>query len=143
MALCEHIAPGPVPYRVTLVLDDHLGPTDALAQCARCEQAYLLELLDWQGDRRLFRVAAPDEAATALLLRDLRRGSCDINRAGEEVRQFTLASERLPVLWLVNTSARVLEDVIDTRDLGELPTGGWRELPCDGRWIERAQRARL
>lgn len=143
MSPCEHITPGPVPYRVTLVLDDHLGPTEALVQCASCEQAYLLELLDWQGGRRLFRVAAPDEAATALLLRDLQRGSCDLNRAGEEVRQFTLVSERLPVLWLVDTNARVLEAVIETVELGRVPTSGWRELPCDGNWIDKAQRRRL
>lgn len=143
MALCEHLTPGTVPYRVTLVLDDHLGPTEALVQCASCEQAYLIELLDWQGERRLFRVAAPDEAATALLLRDLQRGSCDINRAREEVRQFTLVSERLPVLWLVNTNERALEDVIETDALGEVPTSGWRALPCDGQWIDKAQRERL
>lgn len=143
VAPCEHIAPGPGPYRVTLVLDDHLGPTEALVHCKTCEQAYLIELLDWQGAMRLFRVAAPDGDATALLLKDLERGSCDVNRAGEEVRQFTLDSQPLPVLWLVDTSARELVGVIDTTGLGTIPTRGWRELPCDGDWIERVQRTRL
>jgi len=143
MALCEHFKPGSHPYEVLLVLDDHLGPTEALVRCRACAQSYLIELLDWLGSERLFRVAEPDAAATRTLLRDLERGSCDLARAGEEVRHFSLISERLPVLLLLDTDENVIRRRIDVVDADAIPAASWRELPCDGEWIERTQAARL
>ena len=143
MSLCEHFLPGPLPYDNVLVLDDHLGPTEALIRCSSCRRAYLLELLDWEGAKRLFRIAAPDEEATRLLLKDLDRGSCDLRRAGEEVRQFSLTSERLPHLLLVDVNDHALERTVHLENTAEVPTTGWRALPCDGAWIERVQSARL
>jgi hypothetical protein len=143
MALCSHIKPGPVPWDVLLVLDDHLGPTDALAVCRTCRTPYLLEMVDWRPPLRLFRVSEPRSDAVQGLLRNLERGSCDLRRAGEEVRHFSQGARRLPWLVLLDTSAYRLEAVIEHS--GPLPGASWREAPCDGALIDEVgtQAARL
>lgn len=140
--LCGHIRSGPCPWETELVIDDHLGPTEALVGCRTCGRAYLLEMLDWAGSLRLFRVRAPAPAAVALLTRDLNRGSCDLSRAGEEVRQFSLTSDRLAVLVLYDTRSAEVVERIDLGSPAEVPGASWRELPCDGSWIRRLARSR-
>ncbi|MEM8769854.1 MAG: hypothetical protein AAGE43_20650 [Pseudomonadota bacterium] len=134
--LCGHLDPGPYPFRTVLVLDDHLGPTESLIRCRQCETPYLLEMLDWQDGRRLYRVRAPDRAAADALERDLSRGSCDLSRASAEVFQFTLAAETKPVLMLLDLNSGTLEALIDIDPAVKVPTAPWRELPCDGSWLE-------
>jgi len=141
MSLCNHFKAGSWPFRIELVLDDHLGPTEALICCSVCERAYLLELLDWADNLRLFRVAEPGADATRLLLKDLERGSCDLGRAGEEVRQFALVSERLPELLLLDMNDRQIVRRVVVTDPDSIPRGNWRDLPCDGARIRAIQDA--
>lgn len=136
-ALCPHIQPGPCPWETELVIDDHLGPTECLVGCRTCGRAYLLEMLDWSGNLRLFRVRAPAPAAVALLTRNLNRGSCDLDRAREEVRHVSLSSDRVPALLLYDTQAASVVARIGLDDPGDVPWRGWRELACDGSWITR------
>lgn len=135
--LCAHLTPGPYPFAIVLVLDDHLGPTELLVRCRQCDHCWLLEMLDWQDDVRLFRVRQPDPEAVAGLLKDLARGSCDINRAGEQARYFSLTSERLPELLLLNIRGATLSAVITPAQHIKVPGTGWRQLVCDGSWIRQ------
>ena len=134
---CPHLIPGPYPFETALVLDDHLGPTDWLVRCASCDAAYLLEMLDWEGSRRLYRLRIPAQAAVAGLLRDLERGSCDINRARSQAHHFSLSSTRLDLLVLLDLRTGELIALLDAPADLEIPGAGWRELPCDGSWIQR------
>jgi len=139
---CAHLIPGAYPFETVLVLDDHMGPTDWLIRCHGCGAAYLLEMLDWEGARRLYRLRAPEPVAVAGLIRDLERGSCDLNRARAQAQHFTLTSQALPALVLLDLSATRIVSVIDLAgndmaDNAAIPTTGWRELPCDGEWIRR------
>lgn len=136
-ALCAHLVAGPCPWETELVIDDHLGPTECLVGCRVCGRPFLLEMLDWAGSRRLFRVRAPSPAAVAGLTRDLNRGSCDLGRAREEIRHVSLSSDRVPALLLYDTKTATLLARVTLGGAGEVPWAGWRELPCDGRWIER------
>ncbi len=133
---CGHLAPGPYPFRTVLVLDDQLGPTESLIRCRQCDAPYLLEMLDWRGSMRLFRVRRPERSATDALERDLSRGSCDLNRASAEVFQFSLDAEPCPWLLLLDQGAGTLLARIDIDAKTAVPTAPWRELPCDGSWIE-------
>jgi hypothetical protein len=142
MSLCEHFTSGSYPFDVVLVLDDHLGPAEMLVQCRTCRAAYLMEMLDWLEPERLFRISAAEPHAVATLLKDLDRGSCDLNRAAAEARQFSLSSVRLPNLVLLDTQARTLLQCVD-RSVGEIPGTAWRELPCDGNLVREIQSARL
>ena len=135
-ALCAHMTPGPYPFESVLVLDDHLGPTDWLVRCAACGAPCLLEMLDWSGSRRLYRTRLPDPAAVAGLMRDLERGSCDIRRAGEQARHFSLTSRPLHQLILLDVAARSLLRVLTADPARPIPGAGWRELECDGAWID-------
>jgi len=141
-ALCAHVVPGPCPWETELVIDDHLGPTESLVGCRTCGRGYLLEMLDWRGDLRLFRVRAPAPAAVALLTRDLNRGSCDLNRAREEVRHVSLSSDRVPVLILYDTRSAAVVSRIPLDSPSDVPWAGWRELACDGTWIARYRKDR-
>ncbi len=162
-SVCTHLVPGPYPFESVLVLDDYLGPTDWLVRCRDCAAAYLLEMLDLDGPRRLYRVRAPQAEAIAGLVRDLERGSCDLNRANAQAQHFTLASETLPLLMLLDLSAGTLNALLERKTQVEvdpqvdavdreidgtaeeksekaeeaIPSAGWRELPCDGSWIRR------
>ncbi len=138
--LCPHLQPGPCPWETELVIDDHLGPTESLVACRVCGRAYLLEMLDWSGTLRLFRVRAPAPDAVALLTRDLRRGSCDLRRAGEEIRHVSLTSDRVAELLLYDTSTTVLLERIALDSAADVPWAGWRELPCDSTWIARLRK---
>ena len=136
-APCSHLLPGPYPFESVLVLDDHLGPTDWLVRCRSCGVPYLFEMLDWADALRLYRLRLPDEAAANGLMRDLDRGSCDLNRATAQAQHFSLSSKTLPLLVLLDMKAGELVSVSDAPHEEVLPTSSWRELPCDGRWIGR------
>lgn len=135
-SLCAHTVAGPLPFESVLVLDDHLGPTDWLVRCRTCAAHYLLEMLDWDGPSRLYRVRAPAHDAVAGLLRDLERGSCDLDRAGAEANHFSLSSTRLPTLMRLNLSSSELSALIEASGV-RLPGASWRELPCDGSWLKK------
>ncbi len=132
---CAHLVPGPYPFESVFVLDDHLGPTDWLVRCSCCGAAYLLEMLDWEGARRLYRLRAPDSAAVVGLVRDLERGSCDLDRARAQAQHFSLGSRALPVLVLLDPGAGRLLSVLEAP--ADIPGDNWRALPCDGSWIRR------
>ena len=136
---CTHLKAGSYPFESVLVLDDHLGPTDWLVRCSSCAAAYLLEMFDWDGSRRLYRLRAADAAAVDALIRDLERGSCDLNRASAQAQHFTLTSQALPIAVLLDLRAGALRSVVELPEdiRAEVPVASWRELPCDGSWIQR------
>ena len=125
------------PFDVRLVLDEALGPTDALIACRSCGQQYLIEQIDCRGFERLMRVAHVDSSQVEPLLADLARGSCDLTRAGAQVQHLAVAAVPLP--WALAVDVR---DLRITRRLRlpegtRLPQGSWRSLPCDGHWFNR------
>ena len=134
--LCEHVRPGQWPFQVELVLDEHLGPTDALMHCRHCGRAYLLEMLDWRASWRVMRIAAVDAAQAGRLVRDLTRGSCDIHRAGAEVQHLRTLAPFSRRLLLLDTGGPVIEALATLPADVRIPGASWRELPCDGRWVD-------
>lgn len=125
------------PFEVRLVLDEALGPTDALITCRSCGQPYLIEQIDYRGFERLMRVARVDPGQVEPLLADLARGSCDLSRAGAQVQHLAVGAVPLP--WALAIDVR---DFRITRQLRlpeglRLPQDSWRSLPCDGRWFDR------
>ncbi|MDH3643282.1 MAG: hypothetical protein OES38_14365 [Gammaproteobacteria bacterium] len=137
--LCEHIAAGDYPFRVELVMDDHLGLTDGVVSCRHCQRAYLLEMLDWANAWRVFRISALGEDQARRLIRDLTRGSCDVQRAGAEVQHMKTATSFAPWLLLVDTGAAQIRRVAPLASGIRLPGQSWRELACDGSWVEHAR----
>ena len=135
--ICSHLTAGPYPFETVLVLDDHMGPTDWLVRCRDCGTTYLLEMLDWLGPRRLYRLRRPAAAAVAGLIRDLERGSCDLNRASAEAQHFSLSSRKLNTLMLLDLSVGAILSLIDVEEGTPVPGASWRDLPCDGCWIRR------
>jgi hypothetical protein len=139
MELCEHLRPGVWPFHIALTLDEHLGVTDALVTCRHCARPYLIEMLDWSGDRRVMRVSILDPAEAAGVIRDLTRGSCDIRRAGAEVHHLQTRSAFSRWLLMINVTIPVIEAVVPVEANAKLPGAGWRELPCDGSWVDYAR----
>ncbi|HEX7037378.1 MAG TPA: hypothetical protein VF210_16525 [Pseudomonadales bacterium] len=134
--LCEHVRVGRWPFQAELVLDEHLGITDALMRCRDCGRFYLLEMLDWRDRHRVMRVAPMDDAAAERLIRDLTRGSCDVNRAGAEVQYVRTATPFTRVLLLIDTTGPRIEAVGEPPGDRRIPGASWRELPCDGSWVD-------
>lgn len=136
MNVCQHLQPGTYPLVIDRVIDDHLGFTDAIAHCRECGSALMLEMLDWRGRLRLFRVSVLDEELVARLLRDLDRGSCDLDRAGSQIAQFQQMHADIDALLLLDTG---VPEILALTAAGaeRLPRSGWRELPCDGSRITR------
>ncbi|MCB1684884.1 MAG: hypothetical protein R3E82_22380 [Pseudomonadales bacterium] len=96
----------------------------------------MLEMLDWQGRLRLFRVSALAADFVAQLLRDLDRGSCDLDRAGAQIAQFQQMHARIDALLLLDSG---VPEILALKPAGAqpLPRSSWRELPCDGRRISQ------
>ncbi|MEQ8858356.1 MAG: hypothetical protein RIC56_06895 [Pseudomonadales bacterium] len=138
-ALCEHVRPGDWPLRADLVLDDHLGPTDALMSCRLCGRVYLLEMLDWRGRERVMRMSllAPEHAAG--LIHDLGRGSCDAARAAAEIDHARSRARPLPWLLRLDAGGPTILGLAPLPPDTRLPSVSWRELPCDGRWVDYAR----
>jgi hypothetical protein len=134
MTLCDHLSGKPWPLIVDLTIDEHLGFTDALTHCRACGRTYLLEMLDWRGSTRLFRVRSPSAAHAAQLTRDLDRGSCDIQRAQAEVSHLLTSNPFLDTLLALDLSVPVVRELIAVNPQ-TLPGASWRDLPCDGSWF--------
>lgn len=137
--LCEHVRPREWPFLAELVLDEHLGPTDALMRCRHCGRSYLLELLDWRGNLRAMRVAVLESLHADRLVRDLTRGSCDVNRAGAEVQHMRQLAPLSRVLLLVDTGGPVIDAVAEVPAGVTIPGASWRALPMNGHWIDYAR----
>ncbi|MFP6815998.1 MAG: hypothetical protein VB949_10080 [Pseudomonadales bacterium] len=138
--ICAHLTTGTYPFQVDLVLDDHLGFTDAVVSCRHCRQAYLLEMLDWANHDRLFRICVLNGDHAQRLIRDLTRGSCDLQRAGAEVQQMKTANSFSAWLVLVDTVGPRISAVARLPAERDLPGTSWRELPCDGSWVNYARK---
>jgi len=136
---CAHLRAGAWPLAIRLVLDDHLGPTDYLASCTGCGRTYLLEMLDWRDPLRLLRLAVLPADHAAGLIRDLERGSCDLGRAGAEIEHARSIAAVLPWLLLVDVRGPQIEAVVPAPPDRRVPGAGWRELPCDGSWVDYAR----
>jgi hypothetical protein len=136
---CDHIEPGGWPFQVALTFDEHLGLTDALVTCRHCDRPYLIEMLDWEANRRVMRISMLDPVQAATVVRDLTRGSCDIRRAGAEVHHLRTQSAFSPWLLLIDMQGPIIEAVVPMPHGIRLPGGGWRDLPCDGRWVAYAR----
>lgn len=136
---CAHLRPGTWPLHWDLVLDDQLGPTDGLASCRSCGTVYLLEMLDWRGAERLMRMAVLERALATRLLRDLDRGSCDAGRAAAELAHVRSLAVAVPQLLLVDTAIPAIVAAVPTPADRPLPTESWRDLDCDGGWIDYAR----
>ncbi|RIK96198.1 MAG: hypothetical protein DCC71_22575, partial [Proteobacteria bacterium] len=86
LRLCAHLASdalAALPVDAADVLEWNDGPVLAVARCAHCDGAALLDFLDWRdgGRVRVFALSAIEPAAVALHARSARRGSCDPARA--------------------------------------------------------------
>lgn len=134
--LCDHARPGQWPFRTELVLDEHPGITDVLARCRECGRAYLLELLDWRADLRALRVSTLEREHAERLIRDLTRGSCDVQRADAEVAHARSLAPFSRQLLLIDSAAPAIVAVITVPADVKIPGGSWREMPCDGQWID-------
>lgn len=141
--LCQHVKVGAYPFRLQLCLDEHLGLTDGLVTCRDCNKAYLLEMLDWRGDERLFRVSLPDAEGATQLVRDLTRGSCDISRAFAEIHhmQTSIPASRYLIIIDQNfsLSGPTIVGIAPKPADRPLPTTSWRELDCNGQWLDYAR----
>lgn len=136
---CTHLRPGTWPLHWDLVLDDQLGPTDGLASCRACGTVYLLEMLDWRGAERIMRMAILERALATRLLRDLDRGSCDAGRASAELQHVRSLAAAVPQLLLVDTATPAIIAAVPVPSDRPLATESWRDLPCDGGWIDYAR----
>jgi hypothetical protein len=137
-SLCAHIVPGEAPFAIELVLDDAGGPTDALVRCRHCGAHWLLEMLDWRGRERLMRVSPLCASRVTALLANLERGSCDSGRAAAEVASATASVIALPCLLALDGRDFSITRLLALPPEQQMPRAGWRALPCDGRWFDRA-----
>jgi ribosomal protein S18 acetylase RimI-like enzyme len=146
LALCAHLAalrsdaPAPPTAHAFLFQD---GPIDAIVRCDACGAHGLLRLVDWAPPdfkRRVYVLAALRADDTALYLRDLARGSCQVSRAEAELAALVAAAGPSQLLAAIDVaSGRVLAASAlapgEARPVGAFP----ERLPRadDARWFER------
>jgi hypothetical protein len=118
---------------VLFVLDSHIQLTDAFVRCRHCGATFLIEMADMDKDVCVFRMSGVPADAANKTIRSLQKGSCDINRARNEV--FSLASSKQPCDALLLMRAGQFAGVVASPPDVSLPNRSWRELPCDGALI--------
>lgn len=132
-APCTHLLQGATdstPFTLVRVLDEVGGVADAIVRCRTCEQAYLIELIDWSGPSkqiRRFRVSLVDEALLARFLKNLDRGSCDIKRAPAEKQSFESQTRLAPVTVTLRAEDLSVVAVERVAAEADVPMGSWRE----------------
>lgn len=131
---CEHIHDGSA-FGVDFVFDAHLHPTDGLARCTQCDTRYLFEMIDIAGRRSLFRLSTLSAEAADKTIRSLSKGSCDIERGRNEVFNLSAGSRETEQLYLMEDGQ--FTGFTDRPSDHDIPRGSWRELPCDGRLLDR------
>jgi hypothetical protein len=128
---CEHLQSSGL--ETSWVLDEWLGIAEAITRCPVCSRDYLLELLDIDGPRRAWRLTPIDSKSAAMLVHDLRSGSCDPNRAAAEVYAVKTTQPPSPVVVVSGDGSLVGLRQVNT---GETASGRpWRELALDGSWL--------
>jgi hypothetical protein len=144
LALCAHLAAleaGADPPAVAHAFLFQDGPIDAVAACRVCGAHALLRMLDWNPPAfslRVYVLAPLREADTALFLRNLERGSCQVSRASAELAALVAAAganERLVALDLAQ--GRVVAAAALARGTASEPAEFPARLPraSDGRWF--------
>ncbi len=82
----------------------------------------------------VYRVSTVDAQAYAATIRSLGRGSCDINRARNEV--LALSTHARPLQRVLIATQGAFSATAHVPDDVRLPVGSWRELACDGSLAE-------
>ncbi len=135
MTPCDHLKADTWPLTIEHTFTMLLVFADALARCRSCGRSYLLELLDVREHERLYRLSLCSNQASAELLKDLNRGSCDLQRAQAQFDEFSRSSVITDKLLWTDARANVLRGLITTHL--PLPAESWQSLPCDGTWFKR------
>ena len=117
------------------VLDSHLYLTDGFVRCRKSDRHFLVEAFDLKANTTLYRVSHLSAESVAKTIRSLTQGSCDINRAKNEVFSIANTSEALACVLVAEQGAFTKGIAIADRET--LPTQSWRDLPCDGSWFKR------
>lgn len=136
---CIHLKAPEPELSPVFVLDTHLHMTDGFVRCPHCDAHYLLEMLDLTADTALYRISRLAAEDVARTVRSLTKGSCDINRARDEVFSIANGASKLDVLLVAENGH--FTELVPAPD-EPLPAGSWRDLPCDGRWIRQLTCAR-
>lgn len=132
-APCTHLTTVAPDLETIFVLDSHLQMADGFVRCTECETHYLLEMVDLTTEAVLYRVSRVNAEAVAKTVRSLSKGSCDLDRARNEV--FTVANGACPLdALLLYANGRYTGLVPNPKP--DLPAISWRQLPCDGALIE-------
>ena len=129
---CPHLANQPQ-FETLQVLDSHLHMTDGFVRCRECGATYLLEAVDMTSNCCLFRVSTVNTKATDKTLQSLRKGSCDINRARDEVFSLSNDATELEDLLLMHNGA--FTGLVTPPASATIARISWRQLPCDGSLI--------
>lgn len=118
-----------------LVVDQHIHMTEGFVRCGICNTHMLVELVDINEDVQAFRVFEVNSAAVQATIRSLNKGSCDINRARDEVFALSSAGRAVDKLLLArNGHFTEFVPLVE-----QLPQGNWRELPCDGAIVQQVR----
>ena len=130
---CNHLTKD-LQLDILWTLDAYLHTTDAYAKCALCDAHYLVEMIDLKGIDAVFRIARLPADYVAKTVHSLHRGSCDINRARSETFALRKSAETLPLLLTMHHGEFI--STIPVAECTEIPQASWRDLPCDGSWLE-------
>lgn len=126
---CIHITVPQPELETLFVLDAHLQMADGFVRCPECNAHYLLETVDLAARRVAYRISRLAPSSVAKTVQSLKKGSCDINRARNEVFSVSNGAQKLNAVMVAENGAfiQLIEQPRET-----LPNESWRDLSCDG-----------
>ncbi|MDA0273269.1 MAG: hypothetical protein O3C68_08455 [Proteobacteria bacterium] len=111
------------------VLDDWLGPTQALIHCEDCGQPALLHLVTWRGSalaERIYAIRLVDAPIRDIYLANINRDYCDLTRKTSETEALIGACDQNARLVRVSMPELIVEAL--SRDSFNPPVIPWQEV---------------
>lgn len=94
--ICPHLQNPDL--EVLSVLNQQIFLTAGIVRCRHCNQHYLVELAETEGNNQFFHVRILDAYLAAQTLASLQKGSCDVNRAASETLHLRNSAQSTDVL---------------------------------------------
>ena len=126
---CSHITVTHPRLETLFVLDAHLQMADGFVRCPECDAHYLLETVDLSAQQVAYRISRLVPSAVIKTVQSLKKGSCDIHRARNEVFSVSNGAQKLDAILVAENGTFVH---LINKPRQSVPNESWRDLSCDG-----------
>ena len=131
---CEHVILKP-DLDIVLVLEFQIQLLEALVTCRQCEAHYRIQAIDRESNTMLYQLNRLSSKHAKQTLRSVSRGSCNINRAKDEI-EFLKSQSGCCEHVLISHSGEFTETIENSLVDSEAYKRYARENDFNGQWLK-------